>query len=524
MERVSHARQARSLGCQILEQRTLMAVVDYVPVAEVGIANPLVDAAATIADLDGDGDRDLLTNDGWAPNRAETATFGALNVLLPGHRGQIIAGDLDGDGDLDLVAAGDATHPLQWLRNDGNANFVPAATIGDGAPATQLMLTDLDHDGDLDIIAGHADNKSRDVHTYLHVNLDSIGEFSPATKLIEEPFTPLHLLDWNQDGRVDLVGNYGVGQLVVMQNGPKFSNVATVAEFTVAEIDVADFDADGDPDFVLVENTFDEFSGDTASRIWVYQNLGSDKLVANRIAEQNGQLAFGFNQTFGNVSFADVDNDGRDDILTTYSSRVDHESLDTGGVVWFAGQDLLFDSESRLLTSGDYGLPMQTGIPAAAIAVDLDGDEDRDVLSVWLDDRVNTAEGSMTVPAHVTVYQARTATFSGDVDGNGRLDSLDLDTLRSAVLLGDRRFDLNADGSVDEHDSEELQVNYLHVKAGDVDGNGVFDSSDLILMFQAGQYEDLFDGNSRWQDGDFNGDGDFTSQDLVFAMIHAEYQ
>ncbi len=55
-------------------------------------------------------------------------------------------------------------------------------------------------------------------------------------------------------------------------------------------------------------------------------------------------------------------------------------------------------------------------------------------------------------------------------------------------------------------------------RPGDVNGDGVFDSADLVQVFQLGQYEDQLAGNSTWQDGDWNEDGDFNAADLVLAF------
>jgi hypothetical protein len=59
--------------------------------------------------------------------------------------------------------------------------------------------------------------------------------------------------------------------------------------------------------------------------------------------------------------------------------------------------------------------------------------------------------------------------------------------------------------------------------AGDSNRDGVFDSRDLVLVFQAGKYEDGVPRNSTWEEGDWNGDGDFTSSDLVFAFQRGTY-
>jgi hypothetical protein len=63
----------------------------------------------------------------------------------------------------------------------------------------------------------------------------------------------------------------------------------------------------------------------------------------------------------------------------------------------------------------------------------------------------------------------------------------------------------------------------LAATAGDSNLDGVFDSGDLVLVFQNGQYEDLIASNSGWADGDWDGDGDFTTSDLVVAFQSGSY-
>ena len=52
----------------------------------------------------------------------------------------------------------------------------------------------------------------------------------------------------------------------------------------------------------------------------------------------------------------------------------------------------------------------------------------------------------------------------------------------------------------------------------DANLDGRFDTSDLVAIFQRGEYEDAIAGNSTWSDGDWNCDGDFTTSDLVVAL------
>jgi hypothetical protein len=56
------------------------------------------------------------------------------------------------------------------------------------------------------------------------------------------------------------------------------------------------------------------------------------------------------------------------------------------------------------------------------------------------------------------------------------------------------------------------------VLPGDSNFDGQFDSQDMIIVFQAGQYEDGLTHNSTWVAGDWNGDGDFTTRDFIYAF------
>ena len=58
---------------------------------------------------------------------------------------------------------------------------------------------------------------------------------------------------------------------------------------------------------------------------------------------------------------------------------------------------------------------------------------------------------------------------------------------------------------------------------GDANRDGIFNSTDLVQVFQRGKYEDEVSGNSVWEDGDWDGDGDFTTGDLVTAFQAGHY-
>lgn len=53
---------------------------------------------------------------------------------------------------------------------------------------------------------------------------------------------------------------------------------------------------------------------------------------------------------------------------------------------------------------------------------------------------------------------------------------------------------------------------------GDSHHDGLLNSSDLVVVFQAGEFEDDIASNSVFEEGDWNGDGDFDTSDLVLAF------
>jgi len=142
------------------------------------------------ADLDGDGDLDFLLSNGdtlddgvafkpyhgvtWLENRG-TQGFAAhpIGDLYGAHAAE--AADLDGDGDLDVVACGflpQVALPVVsdgrridsviWFERDGD-EWIPWAIESDHPRHTGLHLTDLDADGRLDVVVGV--NRAWDVTT-----------------------------------------------------------------------------------------------------------------------------------------------------------------------------------------------------------------------------------------------------------------------------------------------------------------------------------------------------------------------
>ncbi|MCA9199953.1 MAG: lamin tail domain-containing protein, partial [Planctomycetales bacterium] len=114
-------------------------------------------------------------------------------------------------------------------------------------------------------------------------------------------------------------------------------------------------------------------------------------------------------------------------------------------------------------------------------------------------------------------------TTSADFNQDGRIDVADIDLLCAAIQAGDHSLDLNGDSDVSQADMDVLIKGVLRTSYGDVNLDGVFNSNDLVMIFQQGEFEDGIAGNSTWADGDWNCDGEFSTADLVNAFQDGGY-
>ncbi|MCA9169548.1 MAG: hypothetical protein KDB23_17870, partial [Planctomycetales bacterium] len=111
---------------------------------------------------------------------------------------------------------------------------------------------------------------------------------------------------------------------------------------------------------------------------------------------------------------------------------------------------------------------------------------------------------------------------------SGSFDSLTVDgnaaELASTALFQQRFHENNGlFHIVDYHGSNVRLINYLAI-VGDANGDGSFNSTDLVTAFTAGEYEDGIAHNSTWLEGDWDGDQDFTSTDFVMAFQTGLYE
>ena len=120
----------------------------------------------------------------------------------------------------------------------------------------------------------------------------------------------------------------------------------------------------------------------------------------------------------------------------------------------------------------------------------------------------------------------QTGAKPGDFDNDGDLDNDDVNALSTAIINAstDSTFDLDNNGSVENSDMTVWIKELKNTWFGDANLDGEFNSSDLVVVFVAGEYQDATAGNSTWSEGDWNADGDFTSGDLVTAFIDGGFE
>lgn len=199
------------------------------------------------ADLDGDGDPDVLAaafwdnKIVWYENTDGLGTFGPEQLItVPSNTYDarfVRTGDLDGDGDLDVVSASRQDNKIAWYENLGGGDFGDINTnqiiLTDQATFTTSVSTvDFDGDGDLDILF----NALLDHKIALFVNLDGQGNFSDELIFTTTAgnCVTTEAVDINGDGFMDVVSNNYEGWEITWYEG----GVLAINEFEIIEFSV----------------------------------------------------------------------------------------------------------------------------------------------------------------------------------------------------------------------------------------------------------------------------------------------
>ncbi|MBI1381485.1 MAG: hypothetical protein GC161_10420 [Planctomycetaceae bacterium] len=260
--------------------------------------------ALAVADVDGDGDFDLVTGGGFdsansVPNRLwrnDGAGHFQQDLAFPAGEGQASDfgfGDFDGDGDLDLVIVNGPEGHLAEMggldrlyRNDGTgafseyAGFLGDAWNVDTDRSTAVAVGDLDNDGDLDLFIAKNGLGSNGVPNVLLLNVGD-GVFVDVTANFQasafaDRTAHAVFADLDLDGDLDIVAANSVMTTPTSQSNDVWINQGGIqggvtgffaddaASFLEPlhgagirlKVRVADVDVDGDLDVLLCTHDF----------------------------------------------------------------------------------------------------------------------------------------------------------------------------------------------------------------------------------------------------------------------------
>ncbi|KAK3265608.1 hypothetical protein CYMTET_25722 [Cymbomonas tetramitiformis] len=190
------------------------------------------------ADVDGDGDMDVLSASfeddkiAWYANDG-SGGFGSQQLVIStvaNNPLSVFVADVDGDGDMDLLSASFVDDKIAWYANDGSGGFgsqqLVISTLADNARS--VYAADMDGDGDMDVLSASA--------------WDDKIACQQVISTLADGAVSVHAADMDGDGDKDVLSaSVGDDKIACQQV------ISTLAD-GARSVHAADMDGDGDMD------------------------------------------------------------------------------------------------------------------------------------------------------------------------------------------------------------------------------------------------------------------------------------
>ncbi len=292
--------------------------------ASVGAGLTSVDnSSSSVADVNGDGNQDLLVTGYDGSTGTATLYLGDGNGgfteadagLTGVSNGSTSIADVDGDGNQDLLITGDnsdsSANPTMTLYlGDGTGGFTEAGAALTSVQNSSSSIADVDGDGSQDLLITGEDSSGTPTATlYLGDGTGGFTEAGAGLTGVDEGSTSI--ADVNEDGNPDLLitglsANSGPATTLYLGdgNGDFTEAGAGLTGVENSSSSVADVNGDGNEDLLITGR--DPVNIATAT---LYLGDGSGSF-----AEAGAVLN---EVSLGSTSIADVDGDGNEDLLIT---------------------------------------------------------------------------------------------------------------------------------------------------------------------------------------------------------------
>jgi hypothetical protein len=341
-----------------------------------------------VADMDGDGDLDIVSASGtddtiaWYENDgASDPSWTAADIATSANGARDVhVADMDGDGDLDIVSASKNDDTIAWYENDGTADpswaAADIATTADGA--FDVKVGDMDGDGDIDIIS--ASSLDDTIAWYENDGASDPSWTAADIATSADGAYDVHVVDLDGDGDLDIVSASGNDDTIAWYENdgaadPSWSaaDIATSAD-DVRGVHVADMDGDGDLDIVsasVLDDTIAWYESNAADK-----NLDTDAVAGADYTAASGTLTFDAGDTTATFTvpvLADSAPENNETATMTLSSASNATISDATGTL------TITDDDSISFT----GATINKGLSDAAREVflaDMDSDGDLDIV------------------------------------------------------------------------------------------------------------------------------------------------